>query len=48
MTQAKQRFVASREEQGVTIRGKGVQQACCTEPESIHKAIMQLSDAIPK
>lgn len=48
MTQAKQRLVVSWEEQGVTIRGKRVQQARCTEPESIHKAIMQLSDAIPK
>lgn len=48
MTQAKQRFVASWEEQGVTIRGERAQQTCCTEPESIHKAVMQLSDAIPK
>lgn len=48
MAQAKQCFVASGEEQGVTIRGEKGQQASRTEPESIHKAIMQLSDAIPE
>lgn len=48
MAQAKKYFVASGEEQGVTICSEKGQQASCTEPESIQKAIMQLSDAIPK
>lgn len=48
MAQAKQCFAASGEEQGVTIHGEKGQQATCAEPESIHRAIMQLSDAIPK
>lgn len=48
MAQAKKYFVASGEEQGVTICSEKGQQASRTEPESIQKAIMQLSDAIPK
>ena len=48
MAQAKQCFVASGEEQGVTIHSEKGQQASHTEPESIHEAITQLSDAIPK
>lgn len=48
MAQAKPCFVAAGREQGVTFCSEKGQQASHPESESIHKAIMPLSDAIPE